>query len=259
VLFIHGLWLHASSWQPWIDHFNAAGYAAFAPTWPGEPDDVQTARAEPQRLAGYGIDDVTDAYAATIDSMDVAPVLIGHSFGGTIVEKLLGQGHGRAGIAIDAAPIKGVLPTPISALRSAFPVLKNPANRKRAVSLTPEQFRYAFGNAVTAEESDALHERWSIPAPGKPLFQAATANLTPHSEDGVDTDNEDRGPLLLIAGGQDHTVPDAVTKSTLKQYRHSSAVTELVELDDRGHSLVVDSGWEQVADTCLRWLHEQGL
>jgi pimeloyl-ACP methyl ester carboxylesterase len=259
VLFIHGLWLHASSWQPWIDHFEAAGYVASAPPWPGEPDDVEAARAEPERLAGYGIDDVVDAYAATIDAMDIAPVLIGHSFGGTIVEKLLGQGLGQAGIAIDAAPIKGVLPTPISALRSAFPVLKKPANRNRAVSLTPEQFRYAFGNAVTAEESDQLHERWSIPAPGKPLFQAATANLTPHSEDAVDTANEDRGPLLLIAGGQDHTVPDAVTKSTLKQYRGSSAVTDLVELNDRGHSLVVDSGWEEVADTCLRWLQAQGL
>ena len=138
-----------------------------------------------------------------------------------------------------------MLPTPISALRSAFPVLRSPANRHRAVSLTPEQFRYAFGNAIEPEESDALHARWSIPAPGKPLFQAAAANLTPHSEAAVDTRNEDRGPLLLIAGGRDHTVPDTVTRSTLKQYRHSSAVTELVELDDRGHSLVIDHGWQE--------------
>ena len=191
--------------------------------------------------------------------MDEAPILIGHSFGGTIVEKLLGEGRGRAGIAIDAAGIKGVLPVPISALRSAFPVLKNPANRDRAVSLTAEQFRYAFANAVSEEESAALHERWAIPAPGKPLFQAATANLTPHSEDAVNTRNGDRGPLLLIAGGQDHTVPEAVTKSTLKQYKHSEAVTELVEFDDRGHSLVIDAGWPDIADACLNWLREQGL
>ncbi len=257
VLFIHGLWLHASSWHAWTERFAAAGYAPSAPGWPGEPDSVAAARAEPERLAGHGLDEVVDAYAAKIDGTD--PILIGHSFGGTIVEKLLGQGHGRAGIAIDAAPIKGVLPTPISALRSAFPVLKNPANRHRAVSLSPEQFRYAFGNAIAPEESDALHERWSIPAPGKPLFQAATANFTPHSEAAVDTRNTDRGPLLLIAGGRDHTVPDAVTRSTLKQYRHSTAVTDLVELEDRGHSLVIDSGWHDVADACLGWLREQGL
>jgi pimeloyl-ACP methyl ester carboxylesterase len=259
VLFIHGLWLHSSSWQPWIERFQQAGYEASAPPWPGEPDSVDAARSDPDALAGYGIDDVVESYGEVIDTMDEAPILIGHSFGGTIVEKLLGQGRGRAGIAIDAAGIKGVLPVPISALRSAFPVLKNPANRGRAVSLTAEQFRYAFANAVSEEESDALHERWAIPAPGKPLFQAATANVTPHSEDAVDTKNGDRGPLLLIAGGQDHTVPEKVTKSTLKQYKHSDAVTDLVEFGDRGHSLVIDAGWPDVADACLTWLHEQGL
>jgi pimeloyl-ACP methyl ester carboxylesterase len=259
VLFIHGLWLHATSWQPWIDRFRAEGFEPTAPGWPDEPATVQEARANPDRMAGHGLDEVTASYAAVIQAMDSAPVLIGHSFGGTIVEKLLGQGHGRAGIAIDAAPIKGVLPVPISSLRAAFPALKNPANKDRAVSLDAEQFRYAFGNAIDPEESDALHERWTIPAPGKPLFQAATANLTPHSEDAVDTDNEDRGPLLLIAGGQDHTVPEKITKSTLKQYRKSSAVTDLVELPDRGHSLVVDSGWPGVADACLTWLREQGV
>jgi pimeloyl-ACP methyl ester carboxylesterase len=259
VLFIHGLWLHSSSWEPWIERFREAGYEASAPPWPGEPETVGAARDDPDALAGYGIDDVVESYGAVIDAMDEAPILIGHSFGGTIVEKLLGQGRGRAGIAIDAAGIKGVLPVPISALRSAFPVLKNPGNRDRAVSLNAEQFRYAFANAVSEEESAALHERWAIPAPGKPLFQAATANLTPHSEDAVNTRNGDRGPLLLIAGGQDHTVPEKVTKSTLKQYKHSDAVTELVEFDDRGHSLVIDSGWPDVADACLKWLREQGL
>jgi pimeloyl-ACP methyl ester carboxylesterase len=259
VLFIHGLWLHSSSWEPWIERFREAGYEASAPPWPGEPETVGAARDDPDALAGYGIDDVVESYGAVIDAMDEAPILIGHSFGGTIVEKLLGQGRGRAGIAIDAAGIKGVLPVPISALRSVFPVLKNPANRDRAVSLSAEQFRYAFANAVSEEESAALHERWAIPAPGKPLFQAATANVTPHSEDAVNTRNGDRGPLLLIAGGQDHTVPEKVTKSTLKRYKHSDAVTELVEFDDRGHSLVIDSGWADVADACLKWLREQGL
>jgi pimeloyl-ACP methyl ester carboxylesterase len=259
VIFIHGLWLHSSSWQPWLDLFAGAGYAPTAPGWPGDPATVDEAREHPELLAGHGIDEVTDHYARIIAGLDSSPVLVGHSFGGTIVEKLLGQGLGAAGIAIDAAPIKGVLPLPISSLRSAFPALKNPANKNRAVSLSAEQFRYGFGNAIDAAESDELHAKWAIPAPGKPLFQAAAANFSPHSEAKVDTDNPDRGPLLLIMGGQDHTVPEAITKSTLKQYRHSSAVTDLLEFADRGHSLVVDRGWPEVAQACLDWLSKNGL
>ena len=176
-----------------------------------------------------------------------------------IAEKLLGEGYGVAAIAIDAAQIKGVLPLPLSALRATLPVFKNPANSHRAVSLTAEQFRYSFGNALPPEESDALHERWAIPSPGKPLFEAAAANFSPHSPAAVHTDNDDRGPLLLVMGGQDHTVPETITKSTLKQYRHSSAVTELLEFPDRGHSLTIDGGWQEVADACLCWLAEQRL
>jgi pimeloyl-ACP methyl ester carboxylesterase len=259
VLFVHGLWLHASSWEPWVGLFRDAGYDASAPGWPGDPDTVAEARANPDTIAGHGIDDVVQHYADVIGKLESKPILVGHSFGGTIVEKLLGQGHGAAGVAIDAAPIKGVLPLPISSLRSAFPVLKNPANRKRAVALTKEQFRYAFGNAIPEEESAALHEKWAIPAPGKPLFQAASANVSPHSEAAVETDNSDRGPLLLIAGGRDHTVPEAITRSTLKQYRRSTAVTELVEFPDRGHSLTIDHGWREVADASLAWLKKNGL
>src|SRR3954453_23917360 len=258
VLFVHGLWLHASSWEPWIQAFNAAGYLGSAATWPGEADTVEETRQDPEKAAGVGIDDVVEHVAGIVHSAEVPPVLIGHSFGGLIVEKLLGQGLGSAGIAIDAAPIKGVLPVPITALRSAFPVLKTPANSSRAISLTREQFRYAFGNALPSEESDSLHERWAIPAPGKPLFQAATANFSRHSEAAVSTDRTDRGPLLLIMGGKDHTVPEAITKSTLKQYRHSTATTELLEFADRGHSLVIDAGWHDVADACLNWLQSQG-
>ena len=245
VIFIHGLWLHASSWQPWLDLFAGAGYAPIAPGWPGDPTSVTEARDHPELLAGHGIDEVTEHYARIMAGLDGPPILVGHSFGGTIVEKLLGQGLGAAGIAIDAAPIKGVLPVPISSLRSAFPVLKNPANRNRAVSLSAEQFRYAFGNAIDEAESDELHTKWAIPAPGKPLFQAAAANFSVHSEAKVDTDNADRGPLLLVMGGQDHTVPEAITKSTLRQYRHSSAITDLLEFADRGHSLVIDHGWPE--------------
>ena len=259
VVFIHGLWLHARSWQPWLDLFAGVGYAPTAPGWPGDPDSVAEAREHPELLAGHGLDEVTDHYTQIIAALDSPPILIGHSFGGTIVEKLLGQGSGAAGIAIDAAPIKGVLPVPISSLRSAFPVLKNPANKNKAVSLSAEQFRYGFGNAIDAAESDALHDKWAIPAPGKPLFQAASANFSVHSEAKVETDNPDRGPLLLIMGGQDHTVPEAITKSTLKQYRHSSATTDLLEFADRGHSLVIDRGWPEIAQACLEWLSKNGL
>lgn len=259
VVFIHGLWLHASSWHPWIEAFDEAGYTATAPGWPGEADTVEAARNEPDREAGHGIDDIVDHYANVIAAEHRPPILIGHSFGGTIVEKLLGQNRGVAGIAIDAAAIKGVLPVPISALRSAAPVLKHPANKHKTVSLDAAEFQYAFGNAIPADESDALWQRWTIPAPGKPIFQAAAANFSPHSEDEVDTKNSGRGPLLLIAGGKDHTVPTSVTRSTRNRYRHSDATTDYVEFPGRGHSLVIDSGWREVADVCLAWLAKLGL
>ena len=271
VLFVHGLWLHATSWQPWVDLFAELGYEASAPGWPGDRVSVAETRAHADDLAGHGIDDVVALYTDLIRGVggtaggdgladpDRLPILIGHSFGGAIVEKLLGQGLAAAAVAIDPAPIKGVQALPLSALRSAFPVLKNPANADRAVSLTPEQFRYAFGNAISEEESNELYERWTIPAPGKPLFQAASANLSRHSEAAVDTNRSDRGPLLLVAGGQDHTAPEAVTRGTLKQYRHSTAVTDLQELDDRGHSLTIDHGWRGVAEVVLSWLQTQGL
>jgi pimeloyl-ACP methyl ester carboxylesterase len=259
VVFIHGLWLHATSWAPWVELFSKAGYDPVAPGWPGDPGTVEDARANPDSIADHGIDDVTDHYAAIIERLAAPPILIGHSFGGMIAEKLLGLDHGAAAVAIDAAQIKGVLPLPLSALHSTLPVFRNPANKHKAVSLTAEQFRYSFGNAVSEQESDELYERWTIPAPGRPLFEAAAANFSLHSPAKVDTGNEGRGPLLLMMGGQDHTVPEVITKATLKQYRHSSAVTDLEEFRDRGHSLTIDHGWREVADACLAWLGGQGL
>src|SRR3954462_2481931 len=259
VVLIHGLWLHASSWQPWIELFEGAGFAPTGPGWPGVPDTVDEARAHPELIGDHGIDDVVEHYSAIIADLPDAPILIGHSFGGMIAEKLLGLDRARAAVAIDAAQIKGVLPLPLSSLRSTLPVFKNPANRHHAVSLTAEQFRYSFGNAISEEESAALYERWTIPAPGKPLFEAAAANFSLHSPAKVETGNEGRGPLLLIMGGWDRTVPETITKATLKQYRHSSAVTDLREFADRGHSLVVDSGWRAVAEASLDWLAEHGL
>jgi len=259
VVFVHGLWLHASSWDPWIELFARAGYEPIAPLWPGEHDTVAGTRADPDAVADHGIDDVAEHLAGISATLPVPPVLIGHSFGGMLVEKLLTAGQGRAGIGIDAAQIKGVLPLPLSALRATFPVFRNPANKHRAVSLTADQFHFAFGNAIDRDESDRLYERCSIPAPGRPLFEAAGANFTPHSPAAVDTRNSDRGPLLLVMGGKDHTVPEAITKSTATQYRHSAAVTDVVEFADRGHSLVIDSGWRDVAESCLTWLDAHEL
>ena len=259
VVFIHGLWLHATSWAPWVELFREAGYEPTAPGWPNEPDTVAAARENPDLVANTSIDDAVAHYTELIAGLGRPPVVIGHSFGGLITEKLLGQGIGAAGVAIDPAQIKGVLPLPLSQLRSGLPALGNPANLHKSVSLTKEEFRYGFGNALSEEESDALYDRWTIPSPARPLFQAAAANFALHSEAKVDTKNSARGPLLLISGTKDHTVPDVVTRSTFKQYRDSTAVTELRQFEGRGHSLTVDSGWKDVADAVLDWLKVQDL
>jgi pimeloyl-ACP methyl ester carboxylesterase len=259
VVFLHGLWLHATSWAPWVELFDRAGYAPIAPGWPGDGETVAESRADPDAIANHGIDEVTEHFGKIIDGLDRPPLLVGHSFGGMIAQKLLGQGRGAGAVAVDAAQIKGDLPLPLSALHATLPVFRNPANKHRAVSLTADQFAYAFGNALPREESDALYERWTIPAPGRPLFEAAAANFVLHSPAKVDTANEERGPLLLTMSGQDHTVPEAVTRATLTQYRHSAAVTDLIEFPDRGHSLTIDSGWREVAERILAWLGEHGL
>jgi pimeloyl-ACP methyl ester carboxylesterase len=259
VIFIHGLWLHASSWQPWSDLFAREGYQPLMPGWPGDSATVAESRDNPESVADYGVDDVVDHYAAIIAELPASPILIGHSFGGMIAQKLLAQDLAVAAVAIDAAQIKGVLPLPLSALRSTLPAFKNPANKHKAVTLTAEQFRYAFGNALSEEESDALYQRWTVPAPGRPLFEAAAANFNPHASTKVDTHNSSRGPLLLISGGKDHTVPETVVRATLAQYRHSAAVTDIIDFPDRGHSLTIDSGWPQVATTALDWLRRQSL
>jgi len=257
VVFVHGLWLHADSWGPWVELFRAEGYAPVAPGWPGDSSTVDETRKQPDQVAGKGIDDVVEHYAGIVRGLDARPILVGHSFGGLIVQRLLTQDLAAAAVAIDAAPIKGVFYLPPSALRVASIALRNPANRNRAVSLTPEQFRYGFGNTLPAEESAELYERWTIPSPGKPLFEAALANFLPGSPAKVDTRNGKRGPLLLIAGGQDHTVPATVTRSTRKLYHKSPAITDYREFPDRGHSLALDSGWREVADSALAWLKQR--
>jgi non-heme chloroperoxidase len=259
VVFIHGLWLHADSWGAWADFFGKAGYEPSAPGWPGDSDSVDATRKSPEAVAGKGVADIVAHYAAIIDALPTKPILIGHSFGGLLVQRLLDEGRGVAGVAIDAAPIKGVLYLPPSALRVASVVLRNPVNRSRAVSLTPQQFRYGFGNAVSAEESAEMYSRWTIPSPGKPLFEAAAANLNPGSPCKVDTSNATRGPLLLVAGGADHAVPPSITRATMRLYRKSPAITDYQEFPGKGHSLALDSGWDEVADAALTWLRSQGV
>ncbi len=259
VVFIHGLWLHANSWDPWIELFQSKGYQPIAPGWPGDGDTVEASRANPDAIAGKGIDEVTRHFASIIDPLPGKPVLIGHSFGGLLAEKLLGEDYGKAAIGIDAASIKGVLPVPLSSLRVALPALKNPANKHKAVSLTAEEFKYGFGNLLSEDESNSLWDKWAVPSPARPLFEAAEANFSLHSPAKVDTANPDRGPLLLTMAGHDHTVPEAITKSTLRQYRNSPAETDLIEFPDRGHSLTIDHGWREVADACLDWLDKHGL
>jgi pimeloyl-ACP methyl ester carboxylesterase len=254
VVFIHGLWLHATSWGRWLDLYRDAGYEPIAPGWLGEPATVAEAREHPELVADKTIDDEVAYFTEIIQALDAKPIVIGHSFGGLLAEKLLGQDVAAAAVAIDPAQIKGVLPLPLAQLRAALPALGNPANLHKSVSLTAKQFRFGFGNELPEEESDELFEAWAIPSPARPLFQAAVANFSVHSQAKVDTGNETRGPLLLISGKQDHTVPDVSTRSTLKQYRDSTAVTELKQFEGRGHSLTIDHGWREVADATLEWL-----
>jgi alpha-beta hydrolase superfamily lysophospholipase len=253
IVLIHGLWLSSRSWEHWVDRYTEAGYNVLAPGWPGMDVDVDVLRKDPSVMNGLGVVEVADHYETLIRSLDTAPILMGHSFGGLLVEILLDRGLGSVGVAIHPAPPKGVLRLPISALRSAFPVLSNPANRKRTVSLTPEQWHYSFTNTMSEDDSRAAYSRYHVPAPGRPLFQAATANLSPGAATKVNFGNDDRAPLLLIAGGADHTVPASLVRENLKRYRKSTAVTDLQEYPDRSHFTAGSPGWEEVADYALGW------
>lgn len=259
IVFLHGLWISKLAWEPWISYFAERGYTASAPGWPGEADTVEATRAQPEAQAGFGIDALTEHFADLLAGFESKPVVIGHSFGGLLAQKLLSGDRVAGAVAIDPAPIKGVKPLPLSQLRSAFPVLGNPLNRNKAKALTVTQFRYGFGNALSPEESDALWEQWTIPSPGKPLFEAALANFARNSPAAVDTGKADRGPLLIISGTADHTVPDVSTRASFELYQDSDADTEFERLEGRGHSLTIDSGWTEVADLTLKWLGEKGF
>lgn len=254
VVFIHGLWLLASSWQRWADLFEGAGYAPVLAEWPDEPATVADARANPEALAGKGVGQVADHMAELIGALERKPAVVGHSFGGLMTQIVAGRGLSAASVAVDPAPFKGVLPLPLAALRATLPVTRNPLNRGRAVTLTLSQFRYGWANAVGEAEAKSLYEEFHVAAPGLPIFQAAMANLNPSAETRADTGNPDRGPLLIFTGEVDHAVPPAMSDAAFKKQQRNPGVTERVEMPNRGHSLVIDSGWREVAELSLEFV-----
>ena len=254
VVFIHGLWLLPSSWDRWAGVFEEAGYAPLTPGWPDDPQTVEQANAKPEVFAHKSVGDVAEHFGEVIAKLKKRPALVGHSFGGLLAQILAGRGLAAASVSISPAPFRGVLPLPVSALKSASPVLGNPANRNRAVPLTYEQFRFAFANAVDEEEAKQLYSTFAVPAAGLPLFQAATANLNPWTEVKVNSKNPARGPLLIISGDKDHTVPWAIANAAYKKQKRNDGVTEILELPDRGHALTIDNGWRTVADRALEFV-----
>jgi non-heme chloroperoxidase len=257
IVFIHGLWMHRSSWQTWMDFFQVQGYDTLNPAWPGDSPTVAECRNNPGAIANRGVTEIVDSYAKIIASLTEPPIVIGHSFGGLIAQVILGRGIAAAGIAIDPAPIKGVWQLPFSALKASFPVLGNPFNFNKAVSLTFDQFKYGFANAVPEQEAKELYDRWTIPAPCRPLFQAATASFA-GSETKVNTANTTRGPLLITGGEKDHIAPPVLGEASLKKY-NSSVITDFKLFEGRGHSLILDHGWKEVAEYSLAWLRKNGL
>ena len=256
VVFIHGLWLLPSSWDRWAAVFEEAGFTALTPGWPDDPETVEEAKAHPEVLAGKTVGQVADHFSDIIRRLDKKPAVLGHSFGGLLTQILAGRGAATVSVAIDPAPFRGVLPLPVSALKSAAPVIGNPANRGRAIPLTYDQFRYAFANAVSESEAHDLHATFAVPGSGVPLFQAAAANLNPWTEAKVDTENPDRGPLLIIDGEMDNTVPWAVANASYKRQKRNPGVTEIMKIPGRGHSLTIDHGWREVADTALAFIQK---
>ena len=254
VVFIHGLWLLPSSWDRWREVFESAGYTTAAPGWPDDPETTEEAHAHPEVFASKSIGQIADHFQKVIEAFDKKPAIVGHSFGGLLTEILAGRGLAAASVPISPAPFRGVLPLPYSELKSGSPVLRNPANRNRAVPLTYDQFKYGFANALDDEEAKELYEEYSVPGAGKVLFQAANANLNPWTEDKVDTENPRRGPMLILAGEKDHTVPHAIANASFKRERRNEGVTEIFEIEGRGHSLTIDSGWREVCDKALAFV-----
>jgi non-heme chloroperoxidase len=256
VVFVHGLWLLSNSWENWRTHFEAQGYTTLAPGWPDDPETTQEANQDPDALAHKRLKQVTDHYVAAIGQLQRKPAVIGHSFGGLIAEQIADRGVSVATVAISPAAFRGILVLPLSQLKAASPILKNPLNAGKAVPLTFEQFQYAFANELDEAEARQLYDAYAVPAPGAPLFQGALANFNPWTEDKVDTGNPDRGPLLIIAGEKDHTVPASVSEAAYKRQQKNAGVTQYQVMSGRGHSLAMDHGWQEVAGVALGFVQE---
>ena len=253
VVLIHGLWLTALSWEGWAARYSARGYRVIARSWPGLEGDIEQVRRDPAPLWDLGVTEIVDHYERIIRELERPPIVMGHSFGRLFTEILLDRGFGAAAVAIAPAAPQGLLRTPLSTLRVAFPALSNPANVHKVAPLTPDQFRYAFGNTLTAEESAAAYARYAAPGPARVLFQAGLANFNPHAATHVDFRNANRAPLLLIAGGQDHVSPASLTADNYRRYRDSGAITDYKEYPERSHFTVGERGWEEIADYALDW------
>jgi non-heme chloroperoxidase len=251
VVFIHGLWLLPSSWANWVDFFNEAGYAPLTPDWPGDPETVEEARANPDVLAKKTLKQVADHTTDIIDALDKKPVIIGHSTGGLVAEMLAGRGLSAATVAIDPGVFRGVLPLPASVLKGVGPLLVNPLTRGRAITFTFDQFKYGWANALDEKEARDLYDTYHVAGSGIALVQMGNANLNPWTEAKVNTKNPDRGPLLIIDGEKDHTVPWAIAHAAYKRQMGNLAVTEIIKMPNRGHSLTIDNGWREVAQTAL--------
>jgi pimeloyl-ACP methyl ester carboxylesterase len=251
VVFVHGLWLLPSSWDNWVEFLEENGYAGLTPAWPHDPETVEAARANPDVFAKKTLGQVADHTAAVIGRLNKKPAVMGHSTGGLLAQLIADRGISAATVGIDAGPFRGVLPLPISSLRASLPVLKNPLNRSRAVTLTFDQFKYGWANALGEEEAKRLYESYHVAAPGVALMQMANANLNPFSEAKLDVRNPERGPLLIIQGETDHTVAPAIGNAAYKRQRHNPGVTEIRRIPNRGHSLTIDSGWREVAQVAL--------
>jgi alpha-beta hydrolase superfamily lysophospholipase len=253
IVLIHGLWMTPLSWEHWIERYSARGYRVLAPAWPGMDVGVEQLRADPNAIEHLGIAEIVDHYDRIVRGLDTPPIIMGHSFGGAFTEILLDRGLGAAGVAIHAAAVKGITKLPFSTLRSAFPVLKSPANNHRAVALTFDEFHYAFTNTMTEDEARPVYERYAVPGPGRVLFEGALANVNPHTPARVNFRNGDRAPLLLIAGSEDHVVPASVDRSAAKHYAKSTATTDYQEFAGRSHFTLGQDGWEEIADYALDW------
>ncbi|WP_340201622.1 alpha/beta hydrolase [Ascidiimonas sp. W6] len=257
IVFIHGLWMHTSSWQQWMVFFYEQGYKTLNPSWPGESPTVAESRANPNAIANRGVTEVVDHYAKIITTLPEKPIVIGHSFGGLIAQILLGQNLVSGCIALNPAPLKGVWQLPFSVLKASLPLLGNPFNFKKAYSLTFKQFCYGFANALPKKEARELYELWTIPAPCKPLFQAAIASFA-GSETKVNTENTKRGPLLITGGEKDNLAPPILGKASVKKY-NSSVISDFKLFEARGHSMVIDHGWKEIAEYSYTWLKNNEL